>query len=89
MKALCPDAPAAIAVLLSVLKAGALVVQPRTGDFGWINAIWTFPLGLAEVQLNRHSAAGGAVQRSRGDRYRGCQSHQLPQDDPRKWRPVF
>lgn len=61
MKALCPDAPAAVAVSLSVLKAGALVVRPRTGDFGWVNAIWTFPLGLAEVPFNRHSAAGGAA----------------------------
>lgn len=37
---------AAIAVSLSVLMAGALVAQQRTGNSGWVDTIWTFSLGL-------------------------------------------
>lgn len=37
---------AAIAVSLSVLMAGAWVVQQRTGNSGWVDTIWTFSLGL-------------------------------------------
>src|SRR5260370_34401208 len=40
------EALAAIAVSLSVLMAGAWVVQQRTGNSGWVDAIWTFSLGL-------------------------------------------
>ena len=85
------DALAVIAVSLSVLMARARVVQLRTGNFGWVDTIWTFSLGLAEVQLTGIPPLQAQMQRSRGDRYRGYQprAHQLPQDDPRKWRPVF
>ena len=40
------EALAAIAVSLSILMAGAWVVQQRTGNSGWVDAIWTFALGL-------------------------------------------
>src|SRR5579885_1704838 len=37
---------AAIALALSVLMAGAWVVQQRTGNSGWVDTIWTFSVGL-------------------------------------------
>jgi steroid 5-alpha reductase family enzyme len=37
---------AAIALSLSVLMAGAWLVQQRTGNSGWVDTIWTFSLGL-------------------------------------------
>jgi steroid 5-alpha reductase family enzyme len=37
---------AVIAVALSVLMAGAWVVQQRTGNSGWVDTIWTFSVGL-------------------------------------------
>ena len=37
---------AAIALSLSVLMAGAWVVQQRTGNSGWVDTIWTFSVGL-------------------------------------------
>lgn len=37
---------AAMAAGLSVLMAGAWVVQQRTGNSGWVDTIWTFSLGL-------------------------------------------
>jgi steroid 5-alpha reductase family enzyme len=37
---------AAIAVSLSVLMAGAWMVQQRTGNSGWVDTIWTFSLGF-------------------------------------------
>jgi len=40
------EALAAIAVSLSILMAGAWLVQQRTGNSGWMDAIWTFSLGL-------------------------------------------
>lgn len=40
------QALAAIAVSLSILMAGAWVVQQRTGNSGWVDTIWTFSLGL-------------------------------------------
>src|SRR5258707_9579278 len=40
---------AVIAVSLSVLMAGAWVVQQRTGNSGWVDTIWTFSLGLVGV----------------------------------------
>ena len=46
MTALYFQALAAIAVSLSVLMAGAWVVQQRTGNSGWVDTIWTFSLGL-------------------------------------------
>src|SRR3984885_9954860 len=36
----------AIALSLSVLMAGAWVVQQRTGNSGWVDTIWTFSVGL-------------------------------------------
>jgi steroid 5-alpha reductase family enzyme len=39
-------AVAAIGAALSVLMAGAWVVQQRTGNSGWVDTIWTFSLGL-------------------------------------------
>jgi steroid 5-alpha reductase family enzyme len=47
MTALYLKALAAIAVSLSVLMAGAWVVQQRTGNSGWVDTIWTFSLGLS------------------------------------------
>ena len=49
MTALYPEALVAIAVSLSVLMAGAWVVQQRTGNSGWVDTIWTFSLGLVGV----------------------------------------
>src|SRR5579863_2216169 len=37
---------AAIALSLSILMAGAWVVQQRTGNSGWVDTIWTFSVGL-------------------------------------------
>ena len=49
MTALYLEALVAIAVSLSVLMAGAWVVQQRTGKSGWVDTIWTFSLGLVGV----------------------------------------
>src|SRR5437868_1943952 len=46
MTALYLEALAAIAASLSILMAGAWVVQQRTGNSGWVDTIWTFSLGL-------------------------------------------
>ena len=35
-----------IAVSLSILMAGAWLVQQRTGNSGWVDTIWTFSLGV-------------------------------------------
>jgi steroid 5-alpha reductase family enzyme len=43
------EALVAIAVSLSILMAGAWLVQQRTGNSGWVDAIWTFSLGLVGV----------------------------------------
>ncbi|MEH2566330.1 steroid 5-alpha reductase family enzyme [Bradyrhizobium sp. AZCC 2289] len=40
------EARGAIAVSLSILMAGAFLVQQRTGNSGWVDTIWTFSLGL-------------------------------------------
>jgi steroid 5-alpha reductase family enzyme len=40
------EALAAIAIALSILMAGAWVVQQRTGNSGWVDTIWTFSVGL-------------------------------------------
>src|SRR5436190_21242418 len=49
MTALYLEALAAIAGSLSVLMAGAWVVQQRTGNSGWVDTIWTLSLGLVGV----------------------------------------
>ena len=36
----------AIALSLSILMAGAWMVQQRTGNSGWVDTIWTFSVGL-------------------------------------------
>ena len=46
MTVLYLEALAAIALSLSVLMAGAWVVQQRIGNSGWVDTIWTFSLGL-------------------------------------------
>jgi steroid 5-alpha reductase family enzyme len=40
------EALAAIATALAILMTGAWVVQQRTGNSGWVDAIWTFSPGL-------------------------------------------
>ena len=35
-----------IGIALSVLMAGAWVVQQRTGNSGWVDTIWSLRLGL-------------------------------------------
>src|SRR5580700_8276421 len=40
------EALVAIALALSILMAGAWVVQQRTGNSGWVDTIWTFSVGL-------------------------------------------
>ena len=40
------EALVAIAVSLSILMAGAWIVQQRTGNSGWVDTIWTFSLGI-------------------------------------------
>jgi steroid 5-alpha reductase family enzyme len=47
MTVLYLEAPAAIAVSLSVLMAGARVMRQRAGNSGWVDTIWTFSLGFA------------------------------------------
>jgi steroid 5-alpha reductase family enzyme len=47
------EALVAIALSLSVLMAGAWMVQQRTGNSGWVDTIWTFAVGLV--------GAGGAL----------------------------
>jgi len=49
MTALYLEALVAIAASLSVLMAGAWVVQQWTGNSGWVDTIWTFSLGLVGV----------------------------------------
>jgi steroid 5-alpha reductase family enzyme len=39
-------AVAAIALSLSVLMAGAWMVQQRTGNSGWVDTVWTLSIGL-------------------------------------------
>ncbi len=40
------EALAAMALSLSILMAGAWMVQRRTGNSGWVDTIWTFAVGL-------------------------------------------
>jgi steroid 5-alpha reductase family enzyme len=54
------EALAAIAVALSILMAGAWVVQQRTGNSGWVDTIWTFSLGLVGAGSALWPVAGAA-----------------------------
>lgn len=54
------EALAAIAVSLSVLMAGAWVVQQRTGNSGWVDTIWTFSLGIVGAGAALWPLAGTA-----------------------------
>src|SRR3954452_15465760 len=78
------EALAALAVALSILMAGAWMVQRRTGNSGWAGTISTFSLGL--VGAGQRAVAGfghvtgippleAQMLRSRGQRYR---HHQTP-----------
>lgn len=60
MTVLYLEALAAIAVALSVLMAGAWVVQQRTGNSGWVDTIWTFSLGLVGAGSALWPVAGAA-----------------------------
>jgi steroid 5-alpha reductase family enzyme len=51
---------AAIALALSVLMAGAWVVQQRTGNSGWVDTIWTFSVGLVGAASALWPVAGAA-----------------------------
>jgi steroid 5-alpha reductase family enzyme len=50
----------AIALSLSVLMAGAWVVQQRTGNSGWVDTIWTFSVGLVGAASALWPIAGAA-----------------------------
>ena len=60
MTALYLKALVAIAASLSVLMAGAWVVQQRTGNSGWVDTIWTFSLGLVGAGSALWPVAGAA-----------------------------
>ncbi|MBR1235467.1 hypothetical protein JQ611_25855 [Bradyrhizobium sp. AUGA SZCCT0182] len=93
MTALYLEVLAAMAVLLPVRMAGTWMVQPRTGNAGWVDTIWTVSPGLARV--TGIPSREPQLLRPRDDRYRDCQLRVRPffslspQDDSRKWRPVF
>src|ERR1700727_3172881 len=54
------EALAAIALSLSLLMAGAWMVQQRTGNSGWVDTIWTFSLGLVGAGSALWPIAGAA-----------------------------
>ena len=54
------EALVAIAMSLSVLMAGAWLVQQRTGNSGWVDTIWTFSLGLVGAASALWPIAGAA-----------------------------
>lgn len=60
MTVLYLEALAAIAVSLSILMAGAWVVQQRTGNSGWVDTIWTLSLGLVGAGSALWPVAGAA-----------------------------
>src|SRR4030088_292912 len=60
MTALYLEALVAIAASLSVLMAGAWVVQQRTGNSGWVDTIWAFSLGLVGAGSALWPVAGSA-----------------------------
>src|ERR1700710_2977799 len=64
MTALYLKALVAIAASLSVLMAGAWVVQQRTGNSGWVDTIWNFTLGLGGA-VSALWAIGGAAPNAR------------------------
>ena len=51
MTVLYLEALAAIALSLSVLMAGAWMVQQRTGNSGWVDTIWTCSVGAVGVAV--------------------------------------
>jgi steroid 5-alpha reductase family enzyme len=51
------EALAAIAVALSVLMAGAWLLQQRTGNSGWVDTIWTSSLGLVVIFVQNQGPA--------------------------------
>jgi steroid 5-alpha reductase family enzyme len=51
---------AGIAISLSVLMAGAWLVQQRTGNSGWVDTIWTLSLGLVGAGSALWPIAGAA-----------------------------
>jgi steroid 5-alpha reductase family enzyme len=57
---LYPGALAAIALSLSLLMAGAWMVQQRTGNSGRVDTIWTFSLGLVGAGSALWPLAGSA-----------------------------
>jgi steroid 5-alpha reductase family enzyme len=59
MTGLYLGALAAIALSLSVLMAGAWLVQQRTGNSGWVDTIWTFAIGLVGAGAALWPVAGG------------------------------
>lgn len=52
---------AAIALSLSILMAGAWVVQQRTGNSGWVDTIWTFSVGLVGAASALWPLSNGAL----------------------------
>jgi steroid 5-alpha reductase family enzyme len=54
------EALAGIAMALSILMAGAWVVQQRTGNSGWVDTIWTFSLGLVGAGVALWPVAGAS-----------------------------
>jgi steroid 5-alpha reductase family enzyme len=55
------SALAAMAVALSILMAGAWLVQQRTGNSGWVDTVWTFSLGFVGAAGALWPMAGGPV----------------------------
>jgi steroid 5-alpha reductase family enzyme len=51
---------AAIALSLSLLMAGAWMIQQLTGNSGWVDTIWTFSLGLVGAGSALWPVAGSA-----------------------------
>ena len=60
MTILYVEAMAAIAFSLSILMAGAWLVQQRTGNSGWVDTIWTFSLGIVGAASALWPIAGSA-----------------------------
>ncbi len=54
------EALGAIAVSLSILMAGAFLVQQRTGNSGWVDTIWIFSLGLTGASSALWPVAGAS-----------------------------
>ena len=52
---------AVIALSLSILMAGAWVVQQRTGNSGWVDTIWTFSVGLVGAASALWPLTNGAL----------------------------